>query len=160
MNLTPQQIIDILHLEPLTFEGGYYRRTYLSSLTLEPHGFLSSAIYFMLTPDTYSRLHCLPADEIFHFYLGDPVEMLTLDKNDEASVRRLGTNLLAGEHPQFTVTAGTWQGSRLVTGGRFALLGTTMAPAFSEEGFTRPPDVEFLLSRYPASFHQMIRDLY
>jgi predicted cupin superfamily sugar epimerase len=42
----------------------------------------------------------------------------------------LGPDILAGQGPQVVVPAGVWQGSVLRPGGRYALLGTTMAPGF------------------------------
>jgi uncharacterized protein len=85
--LTADELIRILQLKPLPLEGGWYRETHRSSLQLPaqvlgPHyrdaRSATTAIYYLLTPDTFSALHRLPADEVFHFYLGDPVEMLQL----------------------------------------------------------------------------------
>ncbi len=138
---TAEELIRLLRLEPLPREGGWYRETYRSSLQL-PAGALApcyraaraagTAIYYLLTPDTFSALHRLPTDEVFHFYFGDPVEMLQLGPNPEDGGRlvTLGSDLFAGQQVQAVVPAGVWQGSMLRTGGAFALLGTTMAPGF------------------------------
>ena len=80
-------------------------------------------------------MHRLQTDEIFHFYLGDPVEMLQLGPDDSGKVLILGTNLLRGMRPQVIVPAGVWQGSRLLPGGRFALLGTTVSPGFERADY-------------------------
>lgn len=45
-------------------------------------------------------------------------------------VALLGTDLTAGMRPQVVVPRGVWQGSRLMPGGRYALLGCTVAPGF------------------------------
>jgi predicted cupin superfamily sugar epimerase len=121
---TAEEIIRFLQLRPLPLEGGWYRETHRSSF--------STAIYYLLTPDTFSALHRLPADEVFHFYLGDPVEMLQLGPTPEEGGRlvTLGPDIFSGQQVQIVVPAGVWQGSRLIPGGRFALLGTTMAPGF------------------------------
>ena len=63
-------------------------------------------------------------------------------------MQRLGADLAAGERPQALVPAGCWQGARLIAGGAWALLGTTMAPGFD------PADLEFgrradLAARWP-----------
>jgi predicted cupin superfamily sugar epimerase len=138
---TANELIRFLQLEPLPREGGWYRETHRSSLQL-PADVLapryrsvrsaSTAIFYLLTPDTFSALHRLPTDEVFHFYLGDPVEMLQLGPNPEDGGRilTLGSDILAGEQVQTVVPAGVWQGSLLRAGGAFALLGTTMAPGF------------------------------
>lgn len=83
----------------------------------------------MLTPTTYSALHRLPGDEIFHFYLGSPVEILMLRSDGTAEVVVLGPDL-ERMTVQHIVRGGTWQGARLIDGGAWALLGTTMAPGF------------------------------
>ena len=122
---TAAEIIHMLDLQPLPLEGGFFRETYRSPL--------KTAIYYLLTPKTFSALHKLPSDEIYHFYLGDPVEMLQLHPDGTGSTNILGTDVIRGMQPQLLVPGETWQGSRLVTGGKFALLGTTMAPPFKFE---------------------------
>jgi hypothetical protein len=121
--ITAQDIIKTLALAPLPLEGGYYAETYRSTF--------GTAIYYLLTADSYSAMHQLPGDEIFHFYLGDPVEMLQLRPDGTGEVVILGPDILHGMRPQTVVAGGVWQGSRLATGGSFALLGTTMAPGFA-----------------------------
>jgi predicted cupin superfamily sugar epimerase len=89
----------------------------------------------------------LPADEIYHFYLGDPVELLQLHEGG-GTVLSLGPNLFAGEVVQAMVPRGVWQGSSLKDGGRFALLGTTVAPGF-DFGDYEAGDPAALAARYP-----------
>ena len=89
------------------------------------------------------------SDEIFHFYLGDAVEMLQLDAQGAGRIVRLGTDLASGERPQVIVPRGIWQGATLAAGGRFALLGTTVAPGFEYEDYEMP-DAERLRAAYPA----------
>jgi predicted cupin superfamily sugar epimerase len=137
--LTAQQIIDRLHLVPLTIEGGYFRETYRSTLTL-PVGALpatyggdrhvSTAIYYLLTPDTFSAIHRVKSDEVFHFYAGDAVEMLQLWPDGSGKTLFIGNDLAAGHAPQVVVPADVWQGCRLAPGGRWALMGCTVAPGF------------------------------
>jgi uncharacterized protein len=122
--LTVSQIIELLNLKPLPEEGGYYRETYRAA------GSKATAIYYLLTPDSFSAMHRLPADEIYHFYLGDPVEILVLSADKSGKNVMLGSDIANGMIPQFVVPAGTWHGSRLLDGGKFALLGTTMSPGF------------------------------
>ena len=80
-------------------------------------------------------MHSLPTDETYHFYLGDAVEMLLIWPDGRAEHICLGQDVLNGQQVQFTVPAGVWQGSRLRAGGHFALLGTTMAPAYESSDF-------------------------
>lgn len=155
--LNPLALIQLLHLEPLVVEGGYYRQTWRADESVDasalPSRYLNakpfaSAIYFLLHGDNFSALHRLLTDEIYHFYLGDPVEMLLLYPSGESEIVRLGPNLEAGEHVQLVVPRGVWQGSRLRTIDNFALLGTTMAPAFDPADFELGRREE-LLRTYP-----------
>lgn len=156
--LTAEQLKRLLNLQPLATEGGYFAETYraVESIPREslpgryagPKPF-GTAIYFLLTPDTFSTLHRLPTDEIYHFYLGDPVELLQLYPDGSGDVTILGHDLPTGMHLQLTVPHGTWQGSRLRPGGAFALLGTTMAPGFDYTDF-EAGHRDILLKTYPA----------
>lgn len=152
--MTAEAIIACLGLRPLPIEGGYYAETYRAPETLAAAALpprypgprsLSTSIYYLLTPTTCSILHRLRGDEVYHFYLGDPVELVLLFGDSDGDGdgapsgrgerRILGPDLRRGERPQAVVPAGTWQGSRLVAGGRVALLGTTMAPGFDPGDF-------------------------
>jgi predicted cupin superfamily sugar epimerase len=109
---------------------------------------MGAAIYYMLTADTFSALHRLATDEIYHFYLGDPVEMLRLLPDGSVDTLTLGHNILQDMVLQATVNRGVWQGLRLAEGGRFALLGTTTAPGFDPEDYEHG-DRDSLISAYP-----------
>jgi predicted cupin superfamily sugar epimerase len=146
-----------------------YRETYRSELTIvnsalppdyEGDRSVSTAIYYLLTPSIYSGLHRLPTDEIFHFYLGQPVEMLQLFPDGRGELITLGVDLAAGMRPQIVVPGGTWQAARLTAGGRFALMGTTVAPGFDFRDFhaATAADVDQLKDRYP-SLADVIRSL-
>lgn len=133
------QIISLLSLKPHPEEGGYFIETYRSHETIPTDALpgcyngiraFSTAIYYLLTPDSFSALHRLQTDEIFHFYLGDSVEMLQLWPDGNGKVITLGIDLLKGMRPQVVVPKGVWQGARLVPGGGLALLGTTVSPGF------------------------------
>ncbi len=148
------ELIRLLGLKPLDREGGFYRETYRAAGPGRP---ASTAIYYLLTADTCSRLHRLPQDEVFHFYLGDPVEQVVLRPDGSGEVRVLGPDLAAGMTPQAVVPGGCWQGARLRSGGAWALMGTTVAPGFESadlEVGERGP----LLASYPA-FADLIRSL-
>jgi len=132
--MNASEILKLLKLEKHPKEGGYFRETYRSRAAHHPAGYpsersISTAIYYLLTPDTFSAMHRLASDEIFHHYLGGAVEMLMLHPSGQSEVVRIGSDLAAGESPQVVVPAGTWQGSRLLAG-EFALLGCTVAPGF------------------------------
>ncbi|MEZ6138994.1 MAG: cupin domain-containing protein [Zavarzinella sp.] len=143
--MTADEVVRLLQLQPHPVEGGFFRETYRSVGSI-PEGTLpgyagsrsvGTAIYYLLTPQTVSEMHRLPGDEVFHFYAGDAVEMLQIAPDGTASRWVLGTDFAAGHHPQLVVTAGTWQGSALISGGQWALLGATMAPGFDYQDYVR-----------------------
>jgi uncharacterized protein len=156
--VTAERLIAALGLQPLPLEGGYFRETYRSDRELNVAylgpGYggrrsAATAIYYLLTPESYSALHRLPGPEVFHFYLGDPVEMLQLDENGTGRIILLGQDVLGGQVVQTVVAGKVWQGSRLRLGGRFALLGTTMTPGFDFNDY-EPGNAANLSVRYPA----------
>ena len=161
MPLSSTEIIERLQLEPLPLEGGYYRRNYETSQTIDlGKGYtqpLGTGIYFLLTSESFSALHWLIEDEVYHFYLGDPVELFEL--SSEVGLKRtvLGQGLANEQNVQYPVFKNSWHGSRLIEGGRWALLGTTMAPGFTWEDFKLGNRKE-LISEYP-EFQKIIEEL-
>src|SRR5205085_4867749 len=95
--ITAEYLIRQLNLKPLPREGGYFAETYRSPVEI-PQNIpgrpvsrnLGTAIYYLLTPDTFSSMHKLREDEVFHFYLGDPVEMLQLKPDGTGELLILG----------------------------------------------------------------------
>jgi predicted cupin superfamily sugar epimerase len=164
---TAEELIAALALKPLPIEGGYYRETYRSDLLLPATAIASrygasraaaTAIFYLLTRETFSALHRLPTDEVYHFYLGDPVDLLLLGPVEgQGAVATLGPDILSGQTPQAVAPRGVWQGSALRPGGRVALLGTTMAPGFEFADY-EAGDRGSLSSAFP-SFSEHIRRL-
>ncbi|MGD0347436.1 MAG: cupin domain-containing protein [Terracidiphilus sp.] len=150
--MTAEEIKALLKLEPHPIEGGWYRRTYTceSNVGLE-RGMRAqgTAIYYLLEEETFSEMHVLASDEIFHFYLGDPVEMLLLYPSGQSLLLTLGPDLAAGQRPQILVPAGVWQGTRLVEGGKLALLGCTVTPGFDYADYESGRYAE-LAAKWPA----------
>jgi predicted cupin superfamily sugar epimerase len=137
--LTADQVITLLNLKPHPDEGGYFVETYRSLEALSEKALPSrykgvrsfgTAVYYLLTPESFSTMHRLQSDEIFHFYLGDPIEMLQLSPDGSGRILILGSDILHGIQPQVVVPRGVWQGARLLDDGKFALLGTTVSPGF------------------------------
>ncbi len=154
-----EELIQHLGLESLPVEGGLFRQTFLSSEMI-PKTVLSdryskdkpinSAILYLLTsdPNSFSAMHKLPTDEIYHFYLGDPVEILQLYPDGRNERVILGHDVLNGQNIQYKAPRGVWQGSQLVAGGQYALLGTTMAPGFTNDDYIGGERSE-LIRMYP-----------
>ncbi len=128
-----QQIIHDLKLLPHPREGGFFVETHRSTETALVDGrqrSLATAIYFLVLRGYPTELHRLPGDELFHFYSGDPLELFLFDEESGAVLRQLGTDLGRGMRPQITIPGGVWQAARVINGGLFSLVGTTMAPGF------------------------------
>ncbi|TKJ29791.1 MAG: hypothetical protein CEE40_07430 [Chloroflexi bacterium B3_Chlor] len=163
--ISAEEIIERLGMQPHPEEGGYFAETYKSEELISKLGLperypseraFGTAIFYLLTPDTFSALHRLASDEIFHFYLGDPVTMLQLHPHGSSKVVTLGQDILKGQELQVVVPRGTWQGSFLNEGGEFALLGCTVAPGFEYEDY-EAGDREALLEQYPDLSELIIR---
>ncbi len=138
-DMTAEKLKSLLNLAPLSIEGGYFAETYRSSDMIPQESLegrysgsrsVCTAIYYLLEPGTFSEIHRVASVEIFHFYLGDPVEMLQLWPDGSAERVLIGTDLETGMAPQVVVPHGVWQGARLVAGGQLALLGCTVSPSF------------------------------
>ena len=155
-----EELKQLLGLKPHPQEGGWYVRTYESAETVPAGNFvdgryegsrrMSTAIYYLLEPETFSEMHLLQSDEIFHFYAGDAVEMLQLLPDGTGRRTVIGNDFVAGERPQVVVERGIWQGSRLMAGGSWALLGCTVSPGFEFADYTEGHRAK-LISQWPES---------
>lgn len=134
--MTAAQIISLLNLSPLPGEGGYFYQSFKSKelgnsiLGTRP---ACTAIFYLVTPDSFSKLHRVKQDEIFHFYLGSPVEMLQISPTGKLQRFILGPDLVNAQKLQLVVPKLTWQGTKLCKGGEWALMGCTIAPGFEFE---------------------------
>jgi hypothetical protein len=113
-------------------EGGWYRRTWESAACTGKRP-AASAIYYLLLEGEVSAPHRIDATELWHFYDGDPLELVREPPGGTPESTVLGRDLAAGERPQAVVEAGVWQWARPL--GRYALVGATVTPAFTFEGF-------------------------
>ena len=162
---TVEKIIGFFGMKPLPGEGGYFIETYRAKEKIAQAALpdkysgarnFGTAILYLLTPDTCSKLHRLVSDEVFHFYLGDPVRMLQLHPDGSSEVIDLGSDIMNGQRVQVTVPAGSWQEAFLSEGGKFALMGTTTAPGFEFDDF-EVAEQEKLLARYPQHRELILR---
>jgi predicted cupin superfamily sugar epimerase len=143
-----ETIVATLGLAPHP-EGGFYRETYRAPLVL-PRDALgaafggdrhaSTAIYFLVPRGTFSALHRIAADEVWHHYAGAPLEVVAILPDGGLERVTLGSELAAGERPQHVVRAGAWFGSRVpdtaaAARGAWSLVGCTVAPGFDFADF-------------------------
>jgi predicted cupin superfamily sugar epimerase len=160
-----QYWIDHLGLSPHP-EGGYYRVTYKSDLTIArsalPSRFhgdrsASTAIYFLLAGNDFSAFHRIAADEVWHFYAGGALIVYVIDAEGNEFELQVGDRPDRGEVFQAVVKAGCWFASRLKGAAGFALVGCTVAPGFEFDDFELATRSE-LVRAYPAH-RQLIEEL-
>jgi predicted cupin superfamily sugar epimerase len=133
------------------------RTTYLSPQSIAAGGLpppfadgrpIGSALYFMVTPTAPVRLHRIRNDQLYHYYLGDPLEVLLLRADGTTGRVVVGPDLRGGEHVQLFIPGNTFHTARL-TGRRRWFLGAStewsgVVPADVEIG-----NVEELAAKYP-----------
>lgn len=138
-------------------EGGFFRETYRSSDIISSEGLperfsgersCSTAIYFLVLNGNPSRLHRLKGDEVWHFYDGDPLDLVVLYPDGRREDIRLGRDLDAGQVLQAVIPAGCWFGGNVHADGEYTLAGCTVAPGFDFEDFEMGRESD-LLVRFP-----------
>ncbi len=166
--MTVEDVKRVLGLEPHPREGGWFRETYRAEALLSASAYanssdparydgprrLSTAIYYLLEPETFSEMHRLASDEMFHHYAGAAVEMLQLWPGGRMERVVIGKDLHGGQRPQVVVPRGVWQGARLLPaeaqGGAWALLGCTVSPGFEYADYETGTRAE-LVEAFPAA---------
>lgn len=138
--MNADELIATLELSPHP-EGGHYRETWRHVPEAGGRG-SGTAIYFLLRGGERSRWHRVDACEIWHHYIGVPLELEIREDGGVATGLRLGPDVELGARPQCVVPAGAWQTARPLSTDPedFALVGCTVSPAFVFEGFELGPD--------------------
>src|SRR5215213_5982932 len=143
---TAEEVKAMLDLEPHP-TCGFVAETYRSPLKIpatalpeayegdRPYG---SALYFLVSPEAQIVMHRIRSDQLYHHYMGDPLEVLMLYPDGTGAVAAVGSDLAGGERPQLFVPGGTFHTSRLLApeDSGYALLASTEWPG------VEPPDVE------------------
>jgi predicted cupin superfamily sugar epimerase len=143
-------LIEHFNLQALPVEGTLFASTYRSAAETEAGKPVGTAMIGLYCdePRSVSLFHRLSADEIWHFYAGDPLRLVLLHPDGSSQDVVMGGDPLRGQQVQFVIPAGVWQAGHLLAGGRYALYGCTVAPGFTGdcfEGGVRPE----LLAKYP-----------
>lgn len=156
MPMTADYWIEKLQLQPHP-EGGYFRETYCADemIKLEhlpdryevDHSF-STAIYYLLNEYQVSAFHRLKSDELWNFYIGSSLTLHIIDKLDEYSQIKLGSNFENGEVFQAVIPAGSWFGASVNDTSSYVLVGSIVAPGFDFTDFEMA-DRKDLLKQYP-----------
>ena len=149
------ELIERLTLQPHP-EGGYYHEIYRSAAEVNPgdERDMRSAlttIFFLLHASQHSCWHRVRSDEVWHFYEGDPLELIQLDPNSETVHTDLIGPIDETGKPVAIVPADCWQAAR--TTGEYTLVGCTVGPGFAFEDFQLLRDIEkeadFIRNRFP-----------
>lgn len=147
-------------------EGGWYRQTYCAAEKIAgaalPARFggdrpVSTAIYFLLHRGNFSAFHRIKSDECWHFYAGDPLEVIVIYPDGSLRTTVLGSDYSAGQLFQFVVPANCWFASRPAPDSEFCFVGCTVAPGFDFEDFVLATADE-LIQQYP-QHQELIRVL-
>jgi predicted cupin superfamily sugar epimerase len=155
--LTADEIRTLLELEP-NATCGFVRLTFVSKAAIAAGGLsapfadgrpLGSALYFMVTPEAPVRLHRIRNDQLYHYYLGDPLEVFLLRADGTSERVVVGPDLRAGQRVQLLIPGNTFHTARLIGARRWFLGASTewpgVVPADVEIG-----DLEVLAGKYPA----------
>jgi len=118
-------------------EGGWYRETWRSALSLSPEGYggprnVATAIYYLLLPGEQSRWHVVRSDELWFWHTGGPLALRLGGSGDvptSGSSVVLGCDVLDGQHLQAVIPGGTWQ-SAAPASERPVLVSCVVAPGF------------------------------
>lgn len=156
-DLTAPEILRLLNLEP-NATCGFVRVTFTSKLSVGEGGLpapfngggpLGSALYFMVTPGAPVRLHRIRNEQLYHYYLGDPIEIFMLHADGSGERAVVGPDLRQGQRVQLLIPGNTFHTARLIGQGRWFLGASTewpgVIPAYVEIG-----DLDALAGKYPA----------
>ncbi len=155
-DLTAQEIRQLLKLEPHA-TCGFVRVTFVSKQRIAPGGLpppftdgrpAGSALYFMVTPAAPVRLHRLRNDQLYHRYLGDPIEVLMLHEDGTSERAIVGPDLRAGQCVQLLIPGNTFHTARLI-GDRGWFLGASTEWPGVEQVDVETGNVEVLAAKCP-----------
>lgn len=151
-----ENLIQKLELQPHP-EGGYFKETYRSddiiSKSCLPDVFesernYSTGIYYLLKSDDFSAFHKINQDEMWHFYLGDTIELTMISEDGVLTTVHIGNDILLDQVPQIVVPKNYWFAARVIKSNSFALVGCTVAPGFDFKDFILAPR-KILTEKFP-----------
>jgi uncharacterized protein len=161
-DLTADEIRALLRLEPHA-TCGFVRVTFVSEKRIAPGGLrppfaegrpLGSALYFMVTPEAPVRLHRIRNDQLYHYYLGDPIEVLLLHENGTTQHVIVGADLRAGQCVQLFIPGNTFHTARVIGRNRWFLGASTEWPGV-EPTDVEIGDVDALAEKYPGAANDL-----
>lgn len=131
--MNAEELIKLLGLEPHPTEGGYFRRTYESSLCIDGSNgrrLLLTSIYYLLTQEQPGGfLHRNKSDILHYHHLGAAIKYILVSPDGVLYEKILGPNMRNGEVLQLLVPGGWWKASRLCAGA-YGLISEAVSPGF------------------------------
>jgi predicted cupin superfamily sugar epimerase len=155
--VTADEIKTLLKLEPKA-TCGFVRETFTSDLNIAPGGLpapfqdgraLGSALYFMVTPEAPVKLHRIKNEQLYHYYLGDPIEVLLLRENGDSELVVVGPNIIGGHMLQLYIPGNTFHTARVTGKKRWFLGASTEWPSVVPSEDVELGDAEQLAAKYP-----------
>jgi predicted cupin superfamily sugar epimerase len=160
---TPDDIIELLELQP-NATCGFVRVTFTSKLSVAPGGLpapfavgrpLGSALYFLVTPQAPVRPHRIRNEQLYHYYLGDPLEVFLLDSGGKAERVVVGPDIKAGQRVQLQIPGNTFHTARLLGAGEWFLGASTEWPGVVPAEDVEIGNVDQLAAQYPEVAEQI-----
>ncbi len=155
---TADELIALLGLQA-NATCGFVRGTFTSDLPIAPGGLpapfadgraLGSALYFLVTPHAPVRPHRIRNDQLYHYYLGDPLELFLLHSGGPAERVIVGPDIRDGQRVQLLIPGNTFHTARLLGGGEYFLGGSTEWPGVLPAEDVEIGDPKKLAAEYPA----------
>jgi predicted cupin superfamily sugar epimerase len=155
--VTAEEIRALLKLEP-NATCGFVRETYKSDLAIAPGWLpapfadgrpLGTALYFMVTPQAPVKLHRIDNDQLYHYYLGDPIEVLLLRENGLSELVVVGPNIVGGHLVQLFIPGNTFHTARITGKRRWFLGASTEWPGVVPAEDVELGNADELAAKYP-----------
>jgi predicted cupin superfamily sugar epimerase len=161
--MSAEDVVKLLDLKP-NATCGFVRVTFTSPLTIAPGGLpapfangrpLGSALYFLVTPTAPVRLHRIRNGQLYHYYLGDPLEVFMLHNDGTVEHVVVGPDLRGGQRVQLHIPGDTFHTARLLGSGRWFLGGSTEWPGVVPAEDVEIGDLDALAAKYPSAAADM-----
>ncbi len=158
IELTADEIRSLLKLEP-NATCGFVRVTFVSKESIAAGGLpapfsqgrpLGSALYFMVTPDAPVRLHRIRNEQLYHYYLGDPLEVFLLHADGSTERIIVGPDLRSGERVQLLIPGNTFHTARLIGRRHWFLGASTEWPGVVPAADVEIGNLDELAGKYPS----------
>lgn len=158
--LSADEICRLLDLTP-NATCGSVRVSFVSPLAIAAGGLpapfadgrpLGSALYFLVTPEAPVRLHRIRNDQLYHYYLGDPLELFLAHANGRSERVVVGPDLRGRQRLQLLIPGGTFHTARVIGDGGWFLGASTEWPGVV------PADVALGLVEELAAAYPVVAD--